>query len=229
VEVLDPASTRLISSLYTLGATPRETTFSWKFFYCYRSVLISPLSRNGNSSIVVCVFISAGICLPSRCLAMNVYTSSALPAFRCHVTIFFLYLTHAISSSFCRASNGRMIADWWIGKDMEGNGGVLMCGTVPTIIWREGTKDFSQDSRCRSRDTNRAPPEYEPRAVPPCYEGESINRSQIDIKRKTYDGRTWKKLFLVISSTNIDTLNSSLCQCVETRSIEASATFAPPF
>jgi hypothetical protein len=39
------------------------------------------------------------------------------------------------------------------------------------------------------------------------YEGQSVNRSQMDIKRKTCDIQTWKKhLFLDISSTNIDTL-----------------------
>jgi hypothetical protein len=53
------------------------------------------------------------------------------------------------------------------------------------------------------------------------YEGESVNRSQMDIKRKTCDIRTWgKRLFLNISSTNIDTCVPSLYQCVETRSIE---------
>jgi hypothetical protein len=34
-----------------------------------------------------------------------------------------------------------------------------------------------------------------------------------------------KKLFLDISSTNIDTLVPSLCQCVETRSIEVLCPF----
>jgi hypothetical protein len=53
------------------------------------------------------------------------------------------------------------------------------------------------------------------------YEGESVTRSQMDIKRKTCDIRTREKhLFLDISSTNIHTLVSSVCQCVETRSIE---------
>jgi hypothetical protein len=47
------------------------------------------------------------------------------------------------------------------------------------------------------------------------YDGEPVNGSQIDIKRKTCDIRTWKKhLFLDISSTNIDTLVPSLYQCV---------------
>jgi hypothetical protein len=63
------------------------------------------------------------------------------------------------------------------------------------------------------------------------YEGESVNRSQMDIKRKTYDIRKWKELFLDISSTNIDTLVPSLYQPVENHSIEVlvvSATSATP-
>jgi hypothetical protein len=48
------------------------------------------------------------------------------------------------------------------------------------------------------------------------YEGESANRSQMDIKHKTCDIRTWTKhLFLNISSTNIDTLVPSLYQYIE--------------
>jgi hypothetical protein len=38
-------------------------------------------------------------------------------------------------------------------------------------------------------------------------EGESVHSSQTDMKRKTYDIRTWEEhLFLNISSTNIDVL-----------------------
>jgi hypothetical protein len=47
----------------------------------------SPLHTNGISSVVACIFISAGTGLPSRCLAMNFYSGSAIPAFRRHVTI----------------------------------------------------------------------------------------------------------------------------------------------
>jgi hypothetical protein len=43
----------------------------------------------------------------------------------------------------------------------------------------------------------------------------------MDVKRKAYDIRTWKKhLLLDISSTNIDTAVPSLYRCVETRSTE---------
>jgi hypothetical protein len=53
------------------------------------------------------------------------------------------------------------------------------------------------------------------------YGGESVNRTQIDIKHKTCDIRTCKKyLFLGLSSTNFNTLVTSLYQCVETRSID---------
>jgi hypothetical protein len=59
--------------------------------------------------------------------------------------------------------------------------------------------------------------------------GESVNRSQIDIKRRTCDIRTWKKnLFLHISST-IDTFVPSLYQCVQTRSIEVFWLLSQPF
>jgi hypothetical protein len=53
------------------------------------------------------------------------------------------------------------------------------------------------------------------------YEGESVNRSQMDIKCKTCDIQTWKEhLFLDMSSTNTDTLVPSLYQCIEIRGIE---------
>jgi hypothetical protein len=66
------------------------------------------------------------------------------------------------------------------------------------------------------------------------YKEESLNRTQMDVKRKIYDIRIWEKhSFLDISSTNIDTLVPSLYQCVETRSIEVcsvvSTTFVPLF
>jgi hypothetical protein len=45
------------------------------------------------------------------------------------------------------------------------------------------------------------------------YEGESVNRPQMDAKCKTCEILTWKKhLFLDISSTNIDTFVPSFYQ-----------------
>jgi hypothetical protein len=53
------------------------------------------------------------------------------------------------------------------------------------------------------------------------YKEESVNTSQVDIKYKSYDIRTWEKhLYLDITSTNTDTYVPSLYQYVEIRSIE---------
>jgi hypothetical protein len=39
------------------------------------------------TSIVACLFVAAGTCLPRSCLAMNVYSDFTIPAFGRHVTI----------------------------------------------------------------------------------------------------------------------------------------------
>jgi hypothetical protein len=54
------------------------------------------------------------------------------------------------------------------------------------------------------------------------YEGQSVNISQMDIKRKTCDIRTWKKMNFSTypPSTLIDTPVPSLYQCAETRSTQ---------
>jgi hypothetical protein len=40
-----------------------------------------------NSSIIACVFVAAGTCLPGCCLTMNVSSGFTISAFRRHVTI----------------------------------------------------------------------------------------------------------------------------------------------
>jgi hypothetical protein len=45
------------------------------------------MHSNGSHSIVACVFVAAGMCLPSLCLAMNVYSDSTISDFGRHVTI----------------------------------------------------------------------------------------------------------------------------------------------
>jgi hypothetical protein len=62
-------SAGLGSSLYSFGVDPTENTVS------------------NNFSIVACVFVAAGTCLPSRCLAMDVSYGSTIPAFRRHVIV----------------------------------------------------------------------------------------------------------------------------------------------
>jgi hypothetical protein len=54
----------------------------------------------------------------------------------------------------------------------------------------------------------------------PQYDGESANKSQMDIRRKTYDSNLEYHLCLDRSSTNVGTLVPSLYHCAETRSME---------
>jgi hypothetical protein len=49
--------------------------------YFYKGVSTAPLHKSGIYSIVACVFVAAGECLPSFCLEMNVYSDLAIPAF----------------------------------------------------------------------------------------------------------------------------------------------------
>jgi hypothetical protein len=58
--------------------------------YCWEGVFTGPLHKNGNYSIVACVFFAAGMSLPSRFLAMNVYSDVTIPAIWFHVTIYTL-------------------------------------------------------------------------------------------------------------------------------------------
>jgi hypothetical protein len=78
----------LRSLLCSLGKDPKENTACQQFLYCYRSVFTSPLLRNSGCSIVACVFIPAGTCLPSRCRAIKFSSGSSIPAFKHHVTIY---------------------------------------------------------------------------------------------------------------------------------------------
>jgi hypothetical protein len=55
--------------------------------YCWEGVLTAPVHSNGSYSNVACVFVAAGMCLPSRCLVINVYSDFTIPAFGRHVTI----------------------------------------------------------------------------------------------------------------------------------------------
>jgi hypothetical protein len=63
------------------------TTQKTQPLYCWEGVFITPLNTNGSYSIFACVFVAAGMCLPSRCIAMNVYSDFTIPAFDSHVTI----------------------------------------------------------------------------------------------------------------------------------------------
>jgi hypothetical protein len=64
-----------------------RTTQKTQTFYCWEGVFTAPLNSNGSYLIVACIFVAEGMCLPSRCLAMNIYSDFTIPAFGSHVTV----------------------------------------------------------------------------------------------------------------------------------------------
>jgi hypothetical protein len=64
-----PASfTTLVYNRFT------RTTQKTHPLYCWEGVFTAPFHSNGSWSVVTCVFVAAGMCLPSRCLEINVYS-----------------------------------------------------------------------------------------------------------------------------------------------------------
>jgi hypothetical protein len=55
--------------------------------YCWEGGFTSPLPSNGIYSIVGCVLVTVVICLPSRCLIMDVSSDFTLLAFGHHVSV----------------------------------------------------------------------------------------------------------------------------------------------
>jgi hypothetical protein len=55
-------------------------------------VFAEPLHSNGSYSIVACVFVAAGKCLPSICLAIDVSSDYTIPAFWHHFNTIFGFL-----------------------------------------------------------------------------------------------------------------------------------------
>jgi hypothetical protein len=72
VSKLDSTRLQLKSSLEPLCTDHAENT--------------APLHSNGIYSTFACLFVATGICLLSRCLAMNNYSDFTIPAFGRHVT-----------------------------------------------------------------------------------------------------------------------------------------------
>jgi hypothetical protein len=78
-------STQFFSAELFFARTKQKT----QSLYCWEGVFTAPLHENGSYSIAACVFIAAGIYLPSRCLVINIYSDFTIPAFGCHVAIYF--------------------------------------------------------------------------------------------------------------------------------------------
>jgi hypothetical protein len=75
-------------------------------FYCWEGVFTVSLNSSGSYSIVICLFVAAGICSPSSCLAMDMYPDFTIPTFGRHVTILF------ISAIFFSAANTTFMTKW---------------------------------------------------------------------------------------------------------------------
>jgi hypothetical protein len=81
---------------YIASGSPQQKTPFPNNSSIVTEVFTSPLHQNG-SSIVACVFISAGTCLPNHCL-------SAIQAFRRHVTLLSTHLSLGLHSGIFPSS-----------------------------------------------------------------------------------------------------------------------------
>jgi hypothetical protein len=81
--------------------------------YYLEGVFTAPLHSNWSYSIVACVFVAAGMCLPSRTLAMDIYSDVTIPALGRHVTVSWLrYIYHVQLCMMVRlASVWRKVSD----------------------------------------------------------------------------------------------------------------------
>jgi hypothetical protein len=63
-----------------------RTTQKTRTLCCWEGVVTALLHSNGSCSIVACIFVSAEMCLPSHCPAMNVNFDFTTPACGSHYT-----------------------------------------------------------------------------------------------------------------------------------------------
>jgi hypothetical protein len=71
-----------------------RTTQKTQPLYCWEGVFTAPLHSDGSYSIISYVFVAAGMCLPSRCLAMN-----TIPTFGRHITLWTFWRKLHLASS----------------------------------------------------------------------------------------------------------------------------------
>jgi hypothetical protein len=89
-------TTESLNSLFYMACNPRyiasgrpkqKTLFPNNFF-----IVIEPFYP-----VVTSISLAAGMCLQSRCLVMDVFSSSTIPTFWCHITVSYRYsLTTAL-------------------------------------------------------------------------------------------------------------------------------------
>jgi hypothetical protein len=84
-------TSRNLTHYSQLNQSARTTQKIQTLFY-YEGVFTVPLHSNGSYLIVVCLLVAVEMCLPCRCLALNVYSDFIIPTFRRHVKIL-MYLS----------------------------------------------------------------------------------------------------------------------------------------
>jgi hypothetical protein len=82
----------------------------------------------------------------------------------CFFVVYFIQLCPYLN---CIASNGRMIGEWWVEKDLEWSAGGLMWGARQVFAWkdRKTAINLFENSRCPDGDSKRAPPSTGLRAL----------------------------------------------------------------
>jgi hypothetical protein len=74
-------ASRNSTRLYAYAASLRTLPFNHfaQTLYCCEGVFTAPLHSDGSYLIVACVFFAVGMCLPSRCLSVNVCSDFTIP------------------------------------------------------------------------------------------------------------------------------------------------------
>jgi hypothetical protein len=85
-------STRLNSTQPFFVNHYARTMQKTQYLCCWEVMFLAPLNSNGSYYIVACVFIATGICLPRRCLTMNVYSDFSIPAFERNIKYETIYV-----------------------------------------------------------------------------------------------------------------------------------------
>jgi hypothetical protein len=83
------------------------------------------MHSNGSYSIVARLFVAAGMCLPSRCLGMSVYSDFTIPAFRRHVTICFnvfycIIIVQIANKVGCKRKKKYVLTEYGMPKEVVG-------------------------------------------------------------------------------------------------------------
>jgi hypothetical protein len=129
---------RLPQLLFQLAWDPRYIASRWT----YRKHSF-PLLQFNITSIVAYVFVAMGTCLPSRCLAMNIYSGSAIPT-SCHNIITLTFFPELLPWNIIKLSTAQ--SGWGIDRSLGRH------KNLKIIQGRETSEGFrvsaEQNNRC---------------------------------------------------------------------------------